>query len=88
MDEKMKLFLLALLSNLLFISSCSEISTKNYEKLEMGMEYKEVREILGNPDTCTESIRVKSCTWGNEIKYIKVNFLSDKAVVFSSAGIE
>ena len=88
MGKKMKLFLLALLTTLLFTSSCSKVTTENYDKLEMGMEYIEVTALLGNPDNCTESMGAKSCTWGNDAKNIKVNFLADKTVVFSSTGIK
>ena len=84
----MKLFLLALLTTLLFTAGCSKITKENYDKLEMGMEYSEVTALLGNPDNCTESMGAKSCTWGSEAKNIKINFLADKTMVFSSTGIK
>jgi uncharacterized protein YceK len=86
--EMRLLFLLALLINLLFISGCSKVTRENYGKLEMGMEYSEVTILLGNPSSCTESIGVKSCIWGNETKNIKINFLGDQTVVFSSTGLK
>ena len=88
MREKMKWFLLALMTTLFFTAGCSKVTTENYNKLEMGMEYSEVTELLSNPNSCTESIGVKSCIWGNETKNIKVNFLGDQTVVFSSTGLK
>ena len=88
MGKKMKLFLLALLTTLLFTAGCSKVTKENYDKLEMGMEYSEVTTLLGNPDSCTESMGVKSCTWGNEAKNIKVSFLADTTMVFSSTDIK
>jgi len=87
MGRKMKLFLLALLITLL-IGGCSRLTKDNYDKLEMGMEYSKVTALLGKPDNCSDSLSVKSCIWGNEARNIKVNFLSDKVVVFSATGIK
>jgi hypothetical protein len=88
MSKKMKLFLLSLLTTLFFTAGCSKVTKENYDKLEMGMEYSEVTTLLGNPHSCTESIGVKSCTWGNETKNIKVNFLGDQILVISSTGLK
>ena len=88
MSRKIKLFLLALLATLLFTGGCSKLTKENYDKLEMGMEYSEVTALLGDPNNCTDSIGVKNCIWGNETKNIKVSFLSDKTLVFSSTGIK
>jgi len=84
----MKLFLLALLTTSFFAEGCSKITNENYEKLEMGMDYSEVIGLLGNPNSCTESIGVKSCIWGNDTKNIKVNFLGDQIVVISNNGLK
>jgi hypothetical protein len=88
MNKKMNLFLLALLTTLVFTAACSKITNENYDKLKMGMEYSEVIAILGNPNSCTESIVAKSCIWGNETQNIKVNFLSDQIMVISSTGLK
>ncbi|MEN8237541.1 MAG: DUF3862 domain-containing protein [Pseudomonadota bacterium] len=88
MGKRMKLFLLALLTTLLFTAGCSKVTKENYDKLEMGMEYSEVIAIFGNPNSCTESIGLKSCIWGNETKNIKVNFLGDQIMVISSTGLK
>jgi len=88
MSKKLKLFLLALFTILFFTSGCSKVTKENYEKLELGMEYSEVTALLGNPKSCTESVVVKSCLWGNETQNIKVNFLGDQIVVISNTGLK
>jgi len=52
------------------------------------MAYSEVNALLGNPDSCTESIGVKICIWGDETKNIKVNFFGDQIVVISDNGLK
>lgn len=88
MCKKMKLFLLILLTILLMTPGCSKITKENYDKLEVGMEYSEVITLLGKPDSCTDTMGAKSCIWGNEAKNIKINFLAEKTVIFSSVGIK
>ena len=80
--------MMVLLVAFLFVAGCGKITKYNYDKLEMGMEYSEVTALLGDPNSCTESLGVKSCIWGNETKNIKVNFLGDQTVVFSSTGLK
>jgi len=52
------------------------------------MEYNEVTAFFGNHDSCTESIGVKSCIWGDETRNIKVNFLGDQILIISSTGLK
>ena len=88
MENKMKLFILALLTALVLTAGCSKITQGNYNKLKMGMEYSEVTALLGSPDNCTESMGTKSCIWGNDAKNIKVNFVGDKTIIFSGTGLK
>lgn len=88
MSKKMKLFILVLLTAMLFMVGCSKVTKENYDKVKMGMEYSEVTALLGKPDKCTESMGAKSCIWGNETKNITVNFMGDKVMVSSSTGIK
>lgn len=88
MGKKMRLLVLALLATLLFTVGCSKVTKKNYDKLKIGMAYSEVSTLLGKPDSCSESMVAKSCTWGNKTKNIKVNFVANKTVIFSCTGIK
>lgn len=78
--------LLALVAMLL--PGCSKLTPENYARIKTGIEYSEVVKILGKPDSCSEALFVKSCTWGDEQKNITVNFVSDKAILSSSRNIK
>ncbi|MDN4504206.1 DUF3862 domain-containing protein [Alteromonadaceae bacterium BrNp21-10] len=67
----------------LTLTACSPLTTENYDKLEVGMDYNEVIAILGAPDQCKEALGTNGCVWGNEQnKFIKVSFIAEKAVFF------
>ncbi|MFZ5774009.1 MAG: DUF3862 domain-containing protein [Thermodesulfobacteriota bacterium] len=66
---------------------CREVNRENFEKLQVGMDYKEVVAIIGEPDKCDSILGMKSCIWGSESKNITVNFLVDKVVVPSMKGL-
>ena len=72
----------------LLITACSKLTKENYDKLGMGMALKEVEAVLGSHDNCSSALGTQSCLWGDENgKYIKVSFVADAAVTFSSDGL-
>ena len=84
----MKMRLIVLLVMLAMLLGCSKLTVENYKKIKTGIEYSEVVRILGKPDSCSEALFVKSCTWGNEQKNITANFVSDKVILSSSRNIK
>ncbi len=66
---------------------CGSVNKENYEKLSVGMDYSEVTGVIGNPDSCSETLGTKRCTWGDDTKHIKVSFIADKATIFSNKGL-
>jgi len=73
----------------LFVSSCSKITMENYHKLETGMKYDEVTDIIGSPDSCDEKLGVRSCHWGNpEGTSIKARFVKETAIFFSHKDLK
>jgi hypothetical protein len=66
---------------------CSKLTPENYDRLRVGMNYDKVVSILGKADECDGAMGLKSCTWGNEKRNIKVSFVGDKVVVFSGHGL-
>jgi hypothetical protein len=83
---KTGIVLLLLLFSLLV--GCSKLTQENYDRLQTGMSYQEVVDILGAADDCVQTLGVKSCTWGDESKNIKAAFMGDSAMVFSATGIK
>ncbi|MDD2899439.1 MAG: DUF3862 domain-containing protein [Desulfuromonadaceae bacterium] len=80
--------LIIVLSLLIMLTGCSRLTIENYSRIKTGLEYSEVVKILGKPDTCSDVMYVKSCVWGNEQKNITVNFMGDKALLFTSRNIK
>ncbi len=52
------------------------------------MGYADVRTLLGEPAACSDVLTVKSCRWGDEQRNIKVNFVADQVVLYSSIGLK
>jgi hypothetical protein len=69
------------------VLGCSKVSKENYDKLKVGMAYEEVVNIIGSPDSSSETFGTKTCLWGSGKKRIKVSFIGSKAVAFSSKGL-
>lgn len=74
---------------LIALTACSgsKVSKENYDHLAMGQTYREVVQILGEPDQCEAVLVAKSCRWGQEPKTISVNFVSDQVILFSGSGL-
>ncbi len=51
------------------------------------MDLAEVTDILGSADECDSALGAKNCIWGDEQKHIKIKFVADKVMSFSSKGI-
>ena len=82
-----RVVVIILIAGLLLVTACSKVTKANYDKISMGMSYAEVISILGDADECGGAVGVENCTWGGGEKYIKVNFVGKKVVLFSSKGL-
>jgi len=71
----------------IFILACSKVTQENYEKIKLGMSYEEVVDILGKSQECGSSIGMTNCRWESNGKYIKIQFIADKVVLFSAKGL-
>jgi hypothetical protein len=83
----MKTRLLVVTLILLIIAGCSKLTMENYDKLKIGMAYKEVVKTIGSPDKCSDVMGVRNCEWGNEKKSINVTFAGDKVLFFTGNGL-
>ena len=81
------IILIICLAPTLILLGCSKITQENYSKLKLGMDYNEVLEILGKPDTCETVLNIKNCIWEEPSKNIKIKIIADKVVFLSSQGI-
>ena len=69
------------------LSACDRVTTENYDKLEVGMPYAEVVDILGEPAECTAVVNTKSCRWGKEGKYIDAKIVGESVIFLTAKGV-
>ena len=67
---------------------CSNLTKEKYDKIQIGMSYTNVTEILGKATVCDALAGMSDCTWGDEKRYIKIKFISDKVMLMHSQGLE
>jgi len=78
-----------LVLSVLLLAGCSKLTMENYQQLEAGMTYEEVTAIIGTANECKESLGTNRCVWGDEEGvHVKINFISDNAVMFSHKGLK
>lgn len=73
---------------LLVFTGCTKLSKENYDKIQVGMSYTQVTDILGKATKCDALAGMSDCTWGDEKHYIKVKLVADKVMFMHSQGIE
>ncbi len=76
-----------LLASCLALVACDKVNQENFARLETGMPRAEVEALLGKPDECSGAMAFTSCTWGDEQRYISIQFASDRVLVFSARGL-
>ncbi|MCZ4322799.1 MAG: outer membrane protein assembly factor BamE [Pseudomonas sp.] len=84
----MSLRVVALLAGCLLLAACNKISQDNYTQLKAGMSKDEVESLLGKPGECAGALGMSSCTWGDEQRFISVQYAGDKVMMFSGKGLK
>ena len=72
----------------LHLTGCSNLTQENYDKLKIGMSFQEVERLLGSGPTCDSVMGMKSCTWGTDDKFVKIQFMADKVVLHAAKGLK
>ena len=67
---------------LLLLIACSKVTTENYRKIQIGMPYPQIVQLLGEPTRCDSLLTAKTCTWGSKGKTIDIQFVADQVVLF------
>ncbi len=70
----------------LLLTGCSKVNKENYQKLQIGMTYREVCGILGKPVRKGESLSYTTYTWRDKDKIVKVKFTNERVISFSKKG--
>lgn len=71
----------------LLLVACNRVTAENYARIKVGMTFDEVKAVLGGPDRCSDVLGAKSCVWGDESRYIRVNFIGEKTVIFTAENL-
>ena len=85
--SKQKVLIALFIFSSIFLLDCSKLTQENYEKIKLGMQYEEVVDILGQAQECDSSIGMTNCRWESNGKYIQIQFIADKVVLFSAKGL-
>jgi hypothetical protein len=75
---------LLLAASLLLLSGCSKVTKENYDKIETGMPYDEVVQLIGKPKECSEALGISSCEWQNGKARVDIKFISNQVTFFSA----
>jgi len=71
----------------LSLAGCDKVSQENFARLEAGMSRGEVEQLLGKPTECSGALAFTSCTWGDQERFISVQYAADKVLMFSGRGL-
>ncbi len=83
----MKARLLPILAAVLLLAACDRLTLANYNKVQSGMSYDQVTQILGEPAKCSEALGIRMCSWGNEKHSANVNFVGGQVVLTSAENL-
>lgn len=73
------------LAALLLLAACGDrLSLDNYNRLQVGQSYEQVRQIIGDPARCDEALGVRNCVWGDAQRGISVSFVGGNALLLSA----
>ncbi len=64
------------------------VTAENYAKIEFGMHYAEVVDILGMPQQTHPIMAIEQFTWVNGDRHIHAKFIFDRAFYYSSRGLQ
>ncbi len=84
----MPLRFIALPSLCLLLTACNKLTQENYAQLTAGMDRREVQDLLGDPTECSGALGISSCNWGDEQRFISVQYAGDKVLLFSGQGLK
>ncbi|MEA9978637.1 MULTISPECIES: outer membrane protein assembly factor BamE [unclassified Pseudomonas] len=84
----MSLRTVALLSFCVLLAACSKVTQENYSKLSAGMDKAQVENLLGSPTECSGALGMSSCTWGDKVSFISVQYGGDKVLIYSGQGLK
>ena len=84
--------LAGILLSLVLVAGCAmepeRVTKENYDKLDWFMTFESVVDILGEPDVESTRMGVRQYTWVEGNRHIHAKFIANRAVYYSSKGLE
>ncbi|MBD1551865.1 outer membrane protein assembly factor BamE domain-containing protein [Pseudomonas typographi] len=72
----------------LALAGCNKLTMENYSKIKTGMGRAQVEQLLGKPVQCSGALAMASCTWGDEQRFVSVQFAADKVALYTEQGLQ
>ncbi|MDQ8023371.1 MAG: hypothetical protein REI94_16150 [Moraxellaceae bacterium] len=69
---------------LLALAGCSKLTLSNYDKVQLGMSFDEVKALIGEPTECSDALMVRNCVWREGEASASVSFVGNKATIFTA----
>lgn len=79
---------LALCCCCMILAGCNKLTMENYSKIKTGMSRGEVEQLVGTPEQCSGALAMNSCTWGDEQRFVSVQYAADKVVLYTEQGLQ
>lgn len=70
------------------LTACDKVTQENYDKIGIGDSYQDAVAILGDPTECDSIVNTKTCTWGDDRKFIKARIIGESIVFLNSEGLD
>ena len=91
-NQVVLIMILLCMAGTVLVTGCAPqpgtVTLQNYEKLKFGMSYDAVVAILGKPQQTHPFMGIQQCTWASGERHIHAKFLFDRAVYYSSKGLQ
>ncbi|AMO55222.1 hypothetical protein GZ77_11390 [Endozoicomonas montiporae] len=73
---------------LVTVTGCTHVNQEAFNQLDAGMSIEDVEGILGKPESCNDKLGRTECIWRDKDREIRVSYIDQKVVVFSSTGLQ
>ncbi|MGI9278800.1 MAG: hypothetical protein ACR2PX_04115 [Endozoicomonas sp.] len=79
---------LIVMAGLVVAAGCAHVNQNAFQQLDVGMSIERVEGILGKPESCSNELGNRECIWRDGDREVRVSYINNKAVVFSSNGLQ